>query len=186
MTQPKADEQTEMGIQTETEKAVQVAVDKDYQDTEVEEAFVFPLTEAEKAISAQQLTDLNKTVIDLEAEKKSANAGFNKDLKSYKADIDAICRKVGSGEEKVVSCVKRVHFGHRKVYFLTLDGNDELYARDMLDEERQLSLVDPPAKESLAVNSGEAQEDEFAPDCSDSDPERVTEKTLTENTSVCF
>ncbi len=175
----KIQDQQELDVASEADKA---DVDNDYQDLPVQEELNFKLSITEKALAVDDILVLTKKRNALEIAAKESAKQFKAQVVDTQAEIDAVLMKVEEGDDKLVDCIKRTHFGHNKVYFL-IEGEAHK-ERPLRDEDRQLQLVSAAAPESFAsesdsidAGSGVAKEEPL---------EKVNEETLTTNKPVDF
>ena len=148
--------QQSLDVKDDTERAIDEAKEKNFQDVPCRETFTIRLTTEEKADKAILLADLAGDINEIDAEKKKANS----DLKARKdgklAAQQAIIRQLNEGIDRELECVKRLNWSTDKVQYLDKDTLKVLKERTMKPEDRQLQLT-----QNLGPNPFVSETDSF-------------------------
>ena len=125
--------------------------------------FTFPLTEAEKATTMDQVASFTKTLAETQAEWDKVKKQYKKEIDDLDACIAGFIGTVEIGVEKTVECWKTTNFAEGTVIFTDADGV-VLQERPITDSDKQLTLapdVQAAVQDSLVEHSSQDEAKEI-------------------------
>ncbi len=103
----------------------------------------FPLSEEELLQVAQQVADADLMEDQLEEEKKVVMAGWNAKVKDAKANKKRFIRLLrDKSEVRSVECSYDYDYKAGTVHFTDISTGEEIFSREMTNDERQMPLFD--------------------------------------------
>lgn len=104
-----------------------------------------PLTESERAEFGTALANVLKVLYDARDDEALRRKEVKTEIEAIEARVRALGRVVASGQEyRDVEVQKIADHGPCTVSTVRMDTGEVLSVRDMLPNERQLSVLDPP------------------------------------------